>query len=230
MLTETKYDYANFGIPKENVIENITIPQYMEEVLLSKARRPKYYVKSDKLPKKLLKLIEVGTLVWTNKVLTTVEGTKVVKNNRVAGKPRTHRISGQDLWSGIDHNLRSKVSKELKKYMYSFIKDIKPIKEYPIGIAINFYNVPGNYDLDNLEYWYRKSFQDSLAGNVEFMTTTVVQKTDSTKTKKLYIPDRKKYPPKILDDSVMFIKAKPCAFIDTADKENRRIEIIIYKI
>jgi hypothetical protein len=49
-------------IAEENILRKIEIDDYMEEVILSKARRPKYYSHKHKkdLPKKYITALEKG--------------------------------------------------------------------------------------------------------------------------------------------------------------------------
>jgi hypothetical protein len=215
----------------KETIAKIEIKDYIQDIILSKARRPVYYKKGVELTKALQTRLDKGDVCWDNKgCLIDSEGNKIVKNTRTAGKPRTHRISGQDVWSGIDHNLRSKIGKELKKYLYDHVKHLKPIKHYPIGVSLNFFNKEGDYDLDNLEYWYRKCLHDALCGNVEFLKKLVPQKTNPKKTKPVYIPDRRKYKPIIDDDSVKYIQSKPCYFTPVSETSDRKLVIEIFKI
>jgi len=215
----------------KKTIATIAIDSYIQDIILSKARRATYYKKGDKLIKTLQKRLDNNEICWGDKdFLIDESGNRIIKNTRTAGKPRTHRISGQDVWSGIDHNLRSKIGKELKKYLYDKVKHLTPIKNYPIGIGLTFYNKIGDYDLDNLEYWYRKCLHDALCGNVEFLKRLVPLKTNPKKMKATYIPDRVKYKPLIEDDSVKFIQSKPCNFVEVEESINRKLVIEIFKI
>ncbi len=114
----------------KELIRTIEIPQYMQDVCISKKRRAKYN--------------EEGELT----------------NKRTVGKPRMMRINGQSLWVTMNHNLRSKISKEIKHYLYELIKDMEPINEYPIGVDMEFYLPYGEYDIDNVCIWWHKCFHD----------------------------------------------------------------------
>lgn len=176
----------------------INIDNYIREVVISKAVRAKYKLNKD--------------------------GDKVVSNPRSAGKPRYKKINGQDLWSGINHNLRSKIAKELKIFFYEHFRNKKikiKKKDYPLSIAIIFYGPLGEFDLDNHSSWYRKCIQDALCGNVEF------DKVIDERGKKSYVPDRKKYPAIIEDDSVLFVRDIPCSYVES---EEYKLKIIIKKI
>ena len=143
-------------------IIQVVIPHYIHEVAISKQRRAQYYYYGDLIPKKYqtddgrYKIIPNKNGVLTD--LTTME--KIVKNTKSVGKPRYWRIAGNDILSGIDYNLRSKVFKEVKRYFYEQFQDVPIIdnKYYPLGIGMDFYDTLGDYDLDNLVIIYRKCF------------------------------------------------------------------------
>lgn len=176
-----------------DIIARYEIADYMDEIVLAKARRTKY--KEDK------------------------DGNLKIANPRTAGKPRTKKINGQSLWVGMNHHLRTKISKELKKYFYEKFRGTKYIEDYPIGIELIFYGSLGEYDLDNMSLLYRKTIQDALCGNVEFLTKV-------ENGKKTFHPDREKYPAIIEDDNVKFITEIPTKFVESSSK---KLTINIYK-
>lgn len=181
---------------KGHEIFKLEIKNYLEDIVISKARR---------------------TLYKENK-----DGEKVISNPRTAGKPRTRKISGQVLWVGMNHHLRSKIARELKKYFYEFFRGKNFKIEYPIGISIDFYGKEGDFDLDNLCLLYRKCLHDAISGNVDFISTI------SEDGKKVFKPDYEKYPPIIKDDSVVYINENVSRFINT-DSEKKKMIITIYK-
>ena len=174
-----------------NELCRIEIPNYITHIELTKKRRPVYR--------------EDGT----------------IKNSRSLDKPRVKRINGQDLWVGIDPHLRAKMAKELKKYFYTFIKDLEPINKYPISVDMEFHQKTGEYDLDNLSLWYRKCFHDSLTGNVEFMPSI------SDEGKKSHVANHDKYPPKIPDDTVKFISEFKTTFVEITEDAEPKLIITI---
>jgi hypothetical protein len=187
-----------------NVLGHISIPNYIEHVELSKSRRAIFYKKGDNIPKKYSK----ENFIFNDKgvLINLSSNEKVLKNTKSAGKPRYRKISGQDIWSGINHNLRSKIAKELKNYFKEFIikSGITTIDEskYPLGVAI-FFHKPigqGNWDIDNHSLIYRKCILDSL-----------VEKQI------------------IRDDSVTYVRQVPCNYYDCLPEE-KRIEIVIYSV
>ena len=203
------------------------IPNYIREVELSKKRRPIYYKEGTSIPKK-----------YSNKenydfsggyLINKSTGEKVVKNANVYNKPRYKKIQGQDIWRGVNFHLRSKISKEMKKYFYEHFRGIPKIVKYPIGIRIDFYdNVEEGEDLDNMIYFYRKCIHDALCGNVEFIKVSV-DKID--KNVEEMIPNREKYPQIIVDDGKKYVQAILTQFypIDVT-KETPRLVLEIYEI
>ena len=147
----------------------------------------------------------------------------VIKNSRSAGTERSIKISGQDFWSGVNCHIRSKISKELKKFFYEILRDIPKIDDcdYPIGIELDIYDViEGNQDIDNLTYIYRKTLHDALAGNIEFI------KDENGK----FHPDKDKYPAIISDDSLQYVQQISSRFYPIEDHNNNLMIIKLYKL
>lgn len=195
----------------------ITIHQYIDSILLSKARRSIYH----KYPNIPLKYQNPRYIFKEGFLIDTQTNTKVIKNSRSAGKPRYMKICGQDLWTGINHNLRSKLAREIKVFFYQYFRNLTPItdlKHYPLGIGLEFYDVDDGGDIDNMEHLYRKCITDALCGNVEFI------KNQEGK----YTPDRKKYHSIIIDDSKRFVSEMWTKFHIINDHEKRFLTILIY--
>jgi hypothetical protein len=148
---------------------------------------------------------------------------KVVKNSKTAGKERKIKISGQDIWTGINCHLRSKMAKDLKHFFYDAIKHIDFIGEenYPIGVYMEFYDkIEDCADIDNLQFIYRKTLHDALSGNVEF-----VKNKDGK-----FIPDRENYPAKIKDDNLYVIRKMETEFFPIDEEEEPKLIIKLYKL
>lgn len=196
----------------------VVIKDFIDKVRISEKRRPVYYKFSDKIPLKYQTedyvFTALGMLIDKN------TGQRVIKNNKSVGKERFWKISGQDLWSGINPHLRSKIAKEMKKYFYEFFRDIPPIENYPIGISIEFYD-DHMYDLDNQGYIYVKTIMDCLCGNVDFVRSI----NDSGEIE--YTPDKESYPPKIIDDSNKYVKEFILRYFDSKD---RKLIVNIYEV
>lgn len=209
-----------------NFLQKVEIPNFIDKVEISKKRRAKYYTK-ERVPKTMnpetnnkYSFNEEGILIITE------TGEKVVSNKRSAGKPRYWKISGQDIWSGINYNMRSKISREMKKYFYEKLAHLKPLvddEDYPIGIRIDLYDSNLEGDVDNFIYLYRKTITDALCGNVEFM------KVKNVDGKVSNMPDYTKYPPIIIDDSKKYVRDIPTTF-HYVEGEDRKLVIEIYKM
>ena len=198
----------------------VIIRQFMEKVLLSKKRRTIFYKKDELHPKRL-----DGSIYGTDSegyIIDLRSGTRVIKNVRTAGKEKWVKISGQDLWSGINHNLRSKIAKELKKFFYFNLRDVQPISpsSYPLGIGIEIYDVYDDGDIDNMEHIYRKCLHDAMCGNVSFI------KNEAGK----WVPERDKYPPIIEDDNKRCVQEIWTRFFPIENHEERMMKIIIYSL
>ena len=178
----------------------------MEHVVISKHRKAKY------------KLNE--------------KGETVIANPKSAGTERRWKINGQDLYSGMHHFLRSKVIKSMKKYLYEYFRDMPPVKNYPICIEMTIKNVSGvkdskgvlkkSWDLGNQEFIWFKCFEDALCGNVEFIPEKQGKRT-------IFKPDYTKYPPKIEDDSVVFVNKRICNFKEVQSTEDRELIFTIHQ-
>lgn len=182
----------------KEIIEIIEIPEFILGIPLTKGRR----AKKDKDGK-------ITNKAWLN-------------------KPRVYKINGQDLWSGIDYNLRAKISKELKKYLYEQIRHIKPIDTYPIGIDMEFHlpindKVQWKPDVDNICTWWRKCLHDALTGNLELIPYYI-------NDKRHFLKDEVNYPAKILDDNVDFIREANTRFVPCEKIEDRKLIITINKL
>ena len=205
--------------------QTVEIPDFIEYIMLSKKRK-KIYITKENLPKNKDPETNKRYIFDDRGRLFDLETDKyVLANPRVAGKPRYYKISGQSIWSGINYNLRSKISKEMKKYFYDKIKHFVPLvneEDYPIGIRIDLYDTTDEGDLDNFMSIYRKTITDALCGNVEFIKVKTVD------GKIINIPDRAKYPYIILDDKKKYVQEINSRFYLTENE--RKIVIEIYKL
>ena len=157
-------------------IAQITIPNYITKIQLSKARRAKFYKKGDKIPKKYLttnhRFDDLG-------YLCDEKGDKVVKNPRTAGTPKYEALSGNKLTSGYaTPHIRNKISTALKDFYAPHVRKMKPIAEYPLIITWEFWTTvqPANFDMSNFWFYY-KYFEDTLVSegiipddNIKYIT------------------------------------------------------------
>ncbi|MDC6350725.1 hypothetical protein PP178_04110 [Zeaxanthinibacter sp. PT1] len=158
------------------ILELITIPLYITQVKLSEKRRATHYKKGSKkkIPKKYEKYVfnKKGILVHPK------TGTPAIANPRSVGTPRYKKINGQEIYSGMPHHMRAKIVLAIKKNFLKYLKEVKPIQDFPIQIDMELHAEIGigNWDLDNL-WIYNKCFQDALteAGiipedNIQYIT------------------------------------------------------------
>lgn len=189
-------------------IFRIEIPLYVRHVKLSNARRPTFYKKGDKIPKKYLNKerydfieLEKGEFLFD---LDNSE--KVIKNSKVVGTPRVIVINGQSLYNGaIAKHTRNKVVETIEQEMHKFIKQFPKIEDYPINIIYEYHDLVRDpisknklFDIRNREVFYGKCIEDCLTRNN-----------------------------KIEDDNILFLTGISYKFIPTEGE--RKIVIIINK-
>jgi Holliday junction resolvase RusA-like endonuclease len=130
-----------------------TLPTHIE---LSKARRATYYKKGQKIPKRY-----IANQFDKQDRLVDNTGLPIIKNKKTKGKPRLHRITFQDFWSGNIHQFtRTKIKEQLTNYFIMQLEESISI-EFPIIIEFNHYT-NNKSDIDNGSFIYIKSFFDSL--------------------------------------------------------------------
>lgn len=171
------------------LIETITIPNFITEVKLSDKRRAQYFDTGSKIPKKYTKFIgkkyefrnyKVGNHIVS--LLTDKKtGEKVIKNPKVAGKPKFKEIKGNDFYTGfVHHSIRSNIIHQIKDFLESYFRKLFPFKddEYPLYIEFVYHDVRfQSQDLDNKRYAYEKCILDLLQtedklknDNVDYVT------------------------------------------------------------
>lgn len=141
----------------------ITIPQFKEEVKLSKARRKKYFKRTDKIPEKYKgDGFEFKRHGRENHLFDKLNKEFVVKNPIAAGTPNVMRISGNEIYARMHERKRMAIVRAIKKDMKPHLPKQLGLK-IPIMIDIDIYTTPKycNWDLDNL-WIYNKCFQDLL--------------------------------------------------------------------
>lgn len=197
-------------INKDDLIFTIEVPDFITQIKLCEARRPIYYEKEGgkyKVPPSKLKHIgkkyewklhKIGSKVKT--LFTDIKtGLPIIKNSRVAGKPKFKMIKGNDFYSGFGSpHQRIMVITAIKDNFKKYFKG-KEVKDFPIRLEFIIYNElnvktsKGKHqtaDLDNLFYPYVKSGQD-------LMKTMGI----------------------IPDDNLMYIRKSSCEFIESVDKK-----------
>lgn len=162
------------------LIAEVTIPNYVREVMIAKARNPTYYKQGEKIPLKYQKAVAEKKMFWVQNakkkavLLSHPDGTPVIKNIKTAGSPRFLPIRGNDLHRLIIKDYqRSKIIKAIKEQMVPYVEVLNPIpqEEYPLRILMEIHTTPydpigktEDWDLDNHGLWYAKAFPDVLCG------------------------------------------------------------------
>jgi hypothetical protein len=162
------------------LLQEITIPNYITHVMLSKKRKIVYYnIKGKRKPPQ--KYLKDKLYIIDNKGFLRYRptGEFVVANKRTAGTPKYQKINGQDFYSGFGSPfIRNTMVTEIKRSLLPYAKRVPKIVEFPIQFEMELYTTidEGNWDLDNL-WIYSKCFQDVLvqAGiipddNIQFIT------------------------------------------------------------
>ena len=151
--------------------QKVVIPEYITKVKVSDKRRPTYYLKEGRTPKKYKNdryiFKEKRFAHYTKSLLfDTVEKCFVVKNIPYAGTPRYVAIRGNMLYAGLHEHVRMLIINGIKDNFRPCVDKLEPIDIFPIHINAELHTVPGlrNWDVDNL-WIYIKAFQDLLIEN-----------------------------------------------------------------
>lgn len=149
----------------------ITIPQYIEEVKFSDARRKHYWRSTDKLPAYVKERLAAGIYVWKTVKLTNKKERRIydvrekqyaVKNIQTAGTPNVRQIAGNYIYSGTAEHVRMKMIDTIKECFRKYLPSTISL-HWPVKLEAHLYAPPRfcNWDLDNL-WIYIKAFQDLL--------------------------------------------------------------------
>lgn len=129
--------------------------------------------------KKEIKIVKNLDNFKTSKIILCemIEGIAVpiIANSKKAGTPKFYLIKGQDIYSGnLREHMRGFVMDKIKECYYPHIKNLEPIKSYPVKIKCEVHDTIKNeydrtknelgirWDIDNLVYPYLKAFPDIL--------------------------------------------------------------------
>lgn len=166
---------------ENKIIGIIEVPKYITEVVLAKARNPKYITTEKDCNKTQLKRLTSGQYNWekiSGKTILydTITGNRVIKNPLTAGKPRVQRINGQDFYSGFSHHsVRQKIVQGIKENFLPYFKKLKSIDKFPVYVEFIYYDelvlkTSGkkaerknkSKDIDNMRFAYEKCSLDLL--------------------------------------------------------------------
>lgn len=137
----------------------ISIPLFIKKVMISKARRIKYYKEGGKIPIKYSKygFDSKGRLIDD-------KGEYIVANPRTIGKPKYITINGQALYNArMSPHIRSKIVNAVKDSFEPHLNGVEPIVDLPVRVSLKLYDTirQANWDLDN-QWLYNKCFQDLI--------------------------------------------------------------------
>jgi len=159
----------------------LTIPEYITHVQLSKARKAKYWRRKDesKLPKKYM---DRKKYKWNKEgyLVLFPGGQKVIANPKSAGTPRYLKINGQSIYSGnMRPMVRAKVVNAIKDFFRTYTDTI-PKQQVPIRLECDIYAplAAKNWDLDN-QWIYHKCFIDALVASEVIFDDNVMFVTQS---------------------------------------------------
>lgn len=198
---------------------NCVFQLYPEKIQLSKKQRPKYWEKKHlaKMPQYIRRAIDAGTYIWAKhngkeRLYNNAEDAKgfVIKNSKVAGKPKFETINSQTIYQG-DHWMRQIVVDELHAYFAPGIMRQLPTEiftpspdvfmhfEYIFFYPFEARKNEQYQDYINHAYIRSKTFEDTLV--------------------KLQV---------ILDDSPRYVRGGYARYVNVPTEADRRLEIKIH--
>lgn len=146
------------------IIEKLVIPNYPDTIQMAKERRTLYYTKTGKkkIPKRYLNK-EKYAFDNKGRIYTIADDTLVISNPRTAGKERLWVVNFQEIWNGRTHGAgrAAKVNK-LKDIFRPYVKTMRKIYQYPVGMEIHLYNTEFKVDASNKGVIYTKIIEDLM--------------------------------------------------------------------
>ena len=151
------------GRTNSNLIHEIVIPNYPSKIQLSNKQRAKYYHKNKgKEPPKKYK----NDRYIYNKakvLIDSVTGERVIANPRLAGTPKMWNVNFQAIWNQqIKYQSRAVITGKLKDIFAPFVKDLEPIREFPVKFEIFIFDIDMVVDISNKGVIYTKIIEDLL--------------------------------------------------------------------
>lgn len=188
----------------KQILRQIVIPDYPDKVLISKARRPVYYVSKDaqvkgktEIPKSFH---DRKKYYFDDRGILTERSTGKPKlaNPKSAGQPRYWVVNFQQIWNGsiAKHGRSSRVDK-LKEALRPYIDKTKPYLipiyewEYPVAIEIFIYDTEFPVDVSNRGVLYIKVIEDLLVTEGILKDDSAEYVNDSGRVKYIKIEDKK---------------------------------------
>lgn len=169
----------------------IIVFNYPTEYIVSNTVRPKYYHYIKDLPKKLLDKLDIDYEFreYKNKkgVILYDKATNepVIKNLKLAGKPRYKKINGQTYINGGYYISDKKKIRECIKEALDKCTVEPSTLTFPLKIKMDFYSHTAQ-DIDNHTFVYRKYIIDWLKG--KFIPNDTVEYVNGVEENLFIIP------------------------------------------
>lgn len=166
------------------LLREIVIPNYPDRIRIAERRRPVYYYRGRKMPKRCENR-EVYGFDSKSRVIRLDTGELVIAN-RLVGQPRDWLVNFQDIWNGgVSGSARNNHISKLKDALRSFIQSIEPLHEryYPVRIEIIIFDVEMRVDVSNKGVIYTKVIEDLLVREGKLIDDTSEYVNDSGRIK-----------------------------------------------
>lgn len=189
----------------QQLLRQIVIPDYPDKVLISKAKRPVYYVNESSSVKGNTKIPNS----FKNKKKYYFDSRGVLINRKTekpqlanpksVGQPRWWVVNFQQIWNGsiAKHGRSSRVDKlkeQLKDAIINYGNQVVwPIdeKDYPVAIEIFIYDTEFPVDVSNRGVIYTKVIEDLLVTEGVLKDDDAEHVNDSGRTKYIKVADKK---------------------------------------
>lgn len=177
--------------------------------MVAKSRAPIYYLSKDSSLKRgkrdIPKTFRNPDKFFFNErgiLCDKITNEPKLANPGTAGKPRYWVVNFQDIWNqNVTRQARALRTDKLKNIFIKYLKDIDPIREFPIKMCINLYDTEMPVDISNKGVIYTKVIEDTLT-----------------------------FLDKIPDDSSEYVNCSGCCkFIKVEREEDIKMVINIYK-
>lgn len=181
------------------ILRQIVIPDYPDKILISKARRPVYYVMEGSLVKGKTKIppsFMDSTKYHFNQgvLMNTKTGKPQLANPKNAGQPRYWVVNFQQIWNGsiAKHGRNGRVEK-LKEMLepYMELNGLLPINRFPVAIEIYIHDTEFPVDVSNRGVIYTKVIEDLLVTKGHLIDDSAEFVNDSGRVKYVRIEDKK---------------------------------------
>lgn len=152
------------------LIRTIIISNYPDKVIVSRQRRPVYFVNNPtkKGKREIPKKYKIDRYFFNREGYLTDRQTneRVIANTRSVGTPRYWVVNFQDIWSGVvAAQLRAALANKIKDILRPYITAVVPIEGselYPLRLEIELHNSTFTVDASNKGVIYTKIIEDLL--------------------------------------------------------------------